>query len=404
MIGHVRRRGRSWAFVTDVAPQPCQRCQECAKRRFVDRAGPVERCGCGGPLGPVHPERRQRWQSGYRTRKAAEEALRVYLRGLDTGGDPFPEQITLTAYLDRWLDHHGARVRPRTLARYRQLLDGYVRSTIGTLQLTALRPAHVQACFDAAREAGRKPATIVQLRACLGAALNQAVAWGLIPANPVRAVKRPRIERPELKVPDAAQILVLIDAAKVDDEWAIPVLLSATTGARRGEILGLRWADFDPDRARLRITRSLQRIDGESRFTEPKTPRARREVAVPGFVVDALRAHRTAQARRRLACGEDWTDLDLIVERGDGQPVDPGTYGHAFVRIARKAGLAGVRLHDLRHAYATALLEGGVHPGVASAVLGHASPAFTMSAYQHVMDHQADRAAAALETVLDAAR
>ncbi|MCZ7526590.1 MAG: tyrosine-type recombinase/integrase [Acidimicrobiia bacterium] len=102
--------------------------------------------------------------------------------------------------------------------------------------------------------------------------------------------------------------------------------------------------------------------------------------------------------------GEDWTDLDLIVERGDGQPVDPGTYGHAFVRIARKAGLAGVRLHDLRHAYATALLEGGVHPGVASAVLGHASPAFTMSAYQHVMDHQADRAAAALETVLDAAR
>lgn len=106
-------------------------------------------------------------------------------------------------------------------------------------------------------------------------------------------------------------------------------------------VLGLRWADVDFDSRRVRITRSLQRIDGG--------------------------------------------------------PLDPDAYGKAFRRIAAKAGLSpNVRLHDVRHGVATTMLDRGVHPAIASAVLGHASPAFTMSTYQHVLDGMTDQAADAL--------
>lgn len=141
----------------------------------------------------------------------------------------------------------------------------------------------------------------------------------------------------------------------------------------------------------------LQQVD-------PKTDRSRRTVALPDFAVEALRVHRKEQAARRLLAGPAWVDLDLVVDRGDGRPVDPGHLSHTFGRIARRAGLPGIRLHDLRHAYATALLAAGVHPKIASEALGHASVGFTMDAYSHVLPTMQEQAARAIQAAIGAAR
>ena len=126
-------------------------------------------------------------------------------------------------------------------------------------------------------------------------------------------------------------------------------------------------------------------------FTEPKTDRARREITLTQLAVVRLRSWRAEQVARRLRLGAAWADLDLVCDRGDGGPVDPDAFGKAFRRIAKEAGLSPeTRLHDLRHAVATTLLDRGVHPAIASAVLGHASTSFTMDTYSHVIESMTD--------------
>lgn len=217
----------------------------------------------------------------------------------------------------------------------------------------------------------------------------------------MQVVRPPKPERPRLQVPAAEQLLRLVKAAE-GTYWEIPLLLAATTGARRGEVLAVRWSDLDLEAGRLRITQTLQRIGAELVFVDPKTPRARRQISLPAFAVERLRRHRREQAERRLLVGPGWADRDLVCERGDGRPLQPDSWTGAFKRIAAAAGLpGGMRLHDVRHGYATALLAQGVHPAIASAALGHATPGFTMSVYQHVLDEMTDQAAAAIDAAFE---
>ena len=112
--------------------------------------------------------------------------------------------------------------------------------------------------------------------------------------------------------------------------------------------------------------------------------------------MERLRRWKVEQTEHRLAAGPAWHDLDLVCERGDGSPIDPDSFSKAFKRLARKVGAPDTRLHDLRHAAATLMMEAGVHPSVVSRSLGHASEAFTMAVYGHVRDEMLDQAADAL--------
>jgi integrase len=128
--------------------------------------------------------------------------------------------------------------------------------------------------MDSMSDRGQSPASVVQARAALGSAMTTAVAWGLLAVNPVRSVKPPRIARAQLVVPTVEQLRTLIEVAR-GSVWEVPVLLAATTGMRRSEVLALRWCDVDFKVGRVRVTRSLQRmVDGSIRIFDPDTPRA----------------------------------------------------------------------------------------------------------------------------------
>jgi integrase len=369
MTGHVRRRGRnSWTFVIDVGRDP-----ETQKRR-------------------------QQWQSGFATRKAAEEAMRKALGRLDAGDDPIPTKITLSEFTERWLAHLETigKPRPNSRRRYAELLHQRVVPSIGGMRLERIRPAHVQAVLDSATEAGLSPATVQKVRAAVSSMFNTAVKWALVASNPVRATSTPAIRAPKLITPTAAELRTLADAA-VGTAWEIPMLLATTTGARRAEVLGLRWSGIDLERGSVRVEETLQRVDGELAFVPPKTDKARREIPLPAFAVERLRTHKAEQARRRLSFGAGWSDLDLVCERGDGGAFDPDAFTHGFVRIAKGVGLEGVRLHDCRHGLATALAKAGTPAYVTSKVLGHSSVHFTANVYQHADEETVVRALAGLE-------
>lgn len=123
-------------------------------------------------------------------------------------------------------------------------------------------------------------------------------------------------------------------------------------------------------------------------------------MGLPPAAVTLLRRHRKGQAERRPLLGQAWADLDLVIERGDGEPLPPDSLSRDWYRLVRRVGLPGLRLHDLRHAYATALLTAGVHPKVASEALGHSSVAFTMDTYQHLMPTMQEQAVSAIEEAI----
>jgi integrase len=337
------------------------------------------------------------------TEDDAERELTNVLRGLDTGTFADPGRLTLAKYLkDQWMPHITTRVRPRTALRYRQLLDLHVIPKIGAVKMAKLRPAHVQAVIDAMLAAGRAPRTVAQGYRTLHAALKQAVRWQLIAVNPADAISPPRAGRPTLHVPDTDTVARLLVAAQ-GTRLYLPLALAATTGMRRGEVLGLTWSGVDLDAGLARVKTSLQQVDGELVFVAPKTDRARRTIALPPATVALLRSHRKEQARRRLLLGAAWADLDLVLEDGDGRPISPDAVSRAFYRLARKIGRPGLRFHDLRHAYATTLLIAGVHPKIASEALGHSSVGFTMDVYSHVLPTMQEVAGQAIEAALGAA-
>ena len=380
MRGHIRKR-RTWEFIVDVGPHPVT----------------------GG--------RRQKSKSGFATKKEAESALHEVIRLVDGGGDPCPERIRLGDFLVRWLGYQRARgVRSLTLETYEGYIRREIAPVIGGLEIARIQPGHVRAVLARMQGRGLSAATIAQARGVLGSALRQAVEEGLIPSNPVTAVKRPRIRRRELHWPTPEQLTTLLHAS-MGTIWEIPLLLSMVTGARRSEILGLAWQDVDLRSATIRICRGVQRMPGRDpagpiAFTGLKTKRARRVIQLPAFALERIGTYRREQLERRTLLGARWRDpLDdegvpvaLVCERGDGSFIHPDSFTHAFKRLGREAGLhPSTRLHDVRHAVATELGRQGVHGVIVSAVLGHASPAFTIAVYQHVWQEGPYEAAAALE-------
>lgn len=345
-------------------------------------------------------KRRQRKGRGFRTEGAASRAMRERLRLLDRGAMPLePGKTTTAQYLARWLKHQEHRVRPSTYRRDRIQVEADLVPVVGHVPLVNLGPHHVEAVMDGMRARGLAPSSIVRARAVLSRAMRQALLWGLVATNPVAATRPPKVDRPDLEVPDAVGLRAL-QAAAVGTPWEVAMLLATTLGTRRGETLGVAWEHVDLATGRVRIMRALQRVDGALVLVDLKTARARRTVVLPATAREKVRVWKRVQAETLLRHGIRQTTHTPVCSNPVGEPLDPDAFSRAAKRFARTAGLPRARLHDSRHGVATQLLAAGVHPGITSAVLGHTDPGFTLRVYSHVLDGMADQAAEALERVL----
>jgi integrase len=351
---------------------------------------------------PARVERRQRW-STFKRRKDAENALNEILAKQASALDPWPKDMTVSEYLDQWMERHANRIRPRTAHRYREHLDLHLLPQLGEIKLAKLRPIDIQRVLDDMPKKGASAGTVIQARAVLGRAMAEAVRGELLPRNPVAATQVPRAGDPGLTVLLPEHVEAVLAATK-KTLWEIALILAGWTGARRSEVLALRWSDLDLEAAAptATVNRTLQvrpkDEGGGVEFGEPKTAKSRRTIRLAPTVVTALKAHKASQAARQLALGSGWQDGDLVCDRGDGGPLHPDAMTAAFRRLAKKAKLPdGARLHDLRHAVAVTLMLEHVPLKGVSATLGHASETFTAGAYQHVVDELQEQVVDALE-------
>ena len=168
-------------------------------------------------------------------------------------------------------------------------------------------------------------------------------------------------------------------------------------GLRRGELLALTWDNVYPDKSRISVCQSLQQTNAGVSLKVPKAGRGR-QVALPAFAVDALRAHRVRQAQDRLRLGPLYIDHGLVFPRPEtGGYWEPISFTSAFAAAVRKSGLPRVNFHSLRHSHATIFLNQGINPKVVSERLGHAKVGTTLDVYSHVLPCMQDEAAQRLE-------
>jgi integrase len=185
--------------------------------------------------------------------------------------------------------------------------------------------------------------------------------------------------------------------AEVKEDRLYPLyLLAATTGMRRGELLGLRWVDLDLEKARLSVMQTLISVAYKAQFSEPKTKRSRRTIAIDPATLAALKAQRAApKGRERLAWGPAWTDTGLVFTREDGHFIHPEAVSQGFEALTVRLQLPKLSFHGLRHSYATLALASGMKPWDLSDRLGHSSVAFTLQVYRHAIPAAQDEAASA---------
>jgi integrase len=341
-------------------------------------------------------KRRQLTKSGFATKKEASAALAKALAAVEDRTFTAPDTITVGAYLAAWLD--GLDRKPATLEAYRRVVERHLTPALGRGRLQMLTAVQIKAGYRALLDKGLSPTTVQLVHQVLSKALSDGVHDGLLPSSPAAKVKAPARARPEMQTWTREQVVAFL-AHVADGRLAAMWRLFLTTGMRRGEVAALRWQDVDLDRAALSVRQTGNIIGGVWTVGTPKgrgdaTAKSRR-LALDAGTVAALRAHRTAQLQERLAWGADWQDQGLVFVREDGSPINPSTIGQHLTVRAKQAGLPHVRVHDLRHTYATLALEAGVHPKVVSERLGHANIGITLDLYSHVSEGM-DRGAADL--------
>ena len=365
MRGSIVKRGNGYSVVIDLGPDP------------------------------ITGRRRQKWHSGYATKKQAQAALAEMVSAVNKGTYVEKTRQTVAEFASDWLTAIAPTVRPATHYSYARNLRLHVLPYLGGATLAgvdagALNRLYAQLLADGRRNqvgGGLSARSVAYVHTIAHRMFKDAVRWGRLARNPADAADPPKksaAARTELRTWSADEVRAFLHSVSADRLAALFVLL-ATTGMRRGEALGLRWTDLDLDAARASVRQTVIVVNHVPQLGQPKTAKSARPIELDPATVAALREHRRQQAAERLQVGAGWADRGLVFCQPTGQPIHPERLSEAFVRRARAAQLPTIRLHDLRHTRATLALGAGVHPKVVQERLGHSTIAVTMDIYSHVL-------------------
>lgn len=294
---------------------------------------------------------------------------------------------------------------PDTYKFYEKVLDSFFVPRLGKLKLTEITPNHVQHMIrelmkPGAREDGKgkylSPATVRRYITVLQSVMTLACKQGFVRNNPAdsRRLEFPKVISPDVEVFDDEETESILDALKTEPIHIQAVISTALyTGARRGEIVGLKWSDIDLEEGVLTIKRSVYKPHGEpAKEKPPKTAGSIRTISIPRVLCDVLTAHKAEQDRHRLYLGNGWFDGDYVFTEDDGHVMNPQTPTKQFDHFLKRHGIRHLKFHGLRHTSATLLLSHGCDIKTVSSRLGHTS-IDTTNIYVHALAKADKRAA-----------
>lgn len=281
------------------------------------------------------------------------------------------QNLTLAEYLGEWLDSIRGTMKVNSWRRHEINIRVHINPILGGVKFDRLNPSQLQRFYTAKLDSGLSAATVIKLHTTLNKALKQAVRWRLVPRNVAGDVSRPQIPREEIRPLTAEQVNALLHTAREDKLYSFYVL-AVTTGARIGELAGLRWDDIDLEARTMKVRRTVY---GNS-VSSPKTPSSIRTIRLCRRATAVLKDH------REISNGCEWV---FATSRGNLLNLS-NVRNRSWKALKRKAGIPETtRLHDLRHTCATLLLGRGVPLKVVAEMLGHADASTTLRVYAHIL-------------------
>jgi integrase len=318
--------------------------------------------------------------------------------------------VTFGSCLDAWLDGCERRGLKTSTARgYRTLASLYIPYSFRETAIARLTAGDLDELYDHLLRNGRrnggglKPITVRKVHVLLRGVFDRPLRRGLVKNNPALAAEPPRgsaCKPPIFPVWSPAELQHFLLSARAHPYYAA-FHLAASTGLRRGEILGLRWSDVDLDECVLQILQTVIVVRAEVLIETPKSSSSRRRVDLDRRTAEVLRVHMKRTQGRRILKHHSGSH-DFVFTRESGGPVHPALLSYYFQRQIELAGVQRIRFHDLRHTHATLALQAGIHPKIVSERLGHSSIAITLDTYSHVlpsMQREAAETVAALVSV-----
>jgi integrase len=396
---------------------------------------------------------RKRWVSrqvpghtkeSYRQAKKVEAQL---LEQVDRGEHRGSRTRTVVELVERWFEwrQQVRAISPVTVANYRGAIDRYIIPTLARAKVHEVDAATLDALYARVRARGGKcrycwtrirrgerplrpgeryrprpkageqmhepdcargwplsSSAVREVHTVLSGAFKQAVVWGWAWYNPAKLATPPAAGRAEVAPPDAEGVARLLTAAvEQDPEFGLFLRLAVVLGARRSELVGLKWRDVDLGRGEVLIASGVVRVAGRPLIDKDTKTHAKRRVAVGASTVELLKAQRVRQAEAALACGATLPpDAYVFARSPDGSsPISPDGVSHRFQELAAHLGIRG-RLHDLRHFMVTQLVAGGVDWRTVSGRAGHADGHMTLATYAHFQAAQDRQAAELMESLL----
>ncbi len=327
-----------------------------------------------------------------KTRREVQESIAQVRREVDAGmhGTKDGEQ-PLRTFAKDWLDHHRHRLRSHTFSNYESIWRVHL-DRIGDIQLVKLKPMDIQQHYT--RKLQSLSATSVHhIHAFLHVVLDSAVRLGIIPRNYADYVDAPGLRTAEMVPLNESDARKLMASVQGHRHEAI-IIMALATGMREGELLGLRWEAIDWERGVVHVETTLHMVKGTFVLEPPKSRTSRRALPLLTYVREVLLRHQQHQHEERALMGAAWGNAwNLVFTTEAGLPLRYDQFVRQFHALMAMCALpTTTRFHDLRHTFATLLIERGVSVKVVSELLGHSSIAITLAVYAHVTQRMRDNA------------
>ena len=325
------------------------------------------------------------------TKAKAKEAMREIEDQLARGIYLPEKKIPIFAKVAKdWLEYKKQNVRKSTWTGYQGHLKNHF-AAVNNIKINRITIAKVEKFISDKQADNVNLATLRKLIITFNQVMKYAVRHRYIDYNPVRDAERPRDQGKERKDPirilTPDEINALIDAT-ADQKYKVLFKLAIMSGARQGELLGLKWIDVDWINNQIHI----QRTYNHGRWYRPKSKKSNRKIDLGPAMMTELK-------KWRLACPP--SPLELIFPNEAGNPIDQSKmlkkyFFPAIIRI----GIEKIRFHDLRHAFASLLIEQGENIKYIQSQLGHSSPTVTLDVYAHLMRPYNQESAEKLENTV----
>jgi integrase len=321
-----------------------------------------------------------------------------------------PTKETVGDFFQAWIQTKVDKgdLKKATAHQYRNAIETYLIPHFGGLTVQELTPERLENFLVTLIQSGSKKgealshSTVRTVAIILSQGLDQAVRFNKINNNPMKQVEKPKGKTKTVSTYSASEIKALLECAKSHRLHAF-IHLAIHTGARRGELLALRWSDFDPEKKTVSITKNRGMANGEIiEQNSTKSARGNRVVEISSEVVESLQSHAQRQGEEIKRASSQWKETGYIFTQTDGEPLYPTTPYAIFRKMIRELGLRPEPFHALRHTHATELLRAGYQPYQVASRLGD-EVATVLNTYAHAKPEDDRELAVAFESLIKSA-